>query len=100
MTRALGVEPTVEVEVHEHEVLPDDIYLLCSDGLSDMVEDEDIHLTISTFNASLEVVGQQLVDLANDHGGRDNISVMLAKVNEPFPAKKGFLATIAKWFRS
>ncbi len=100
VTRALGVEPTVEVEVNEHDVLPGDIYLLCSDGLSDMVEDDDIHLTISTFNASLEVVGQQLVDLANDHGGRDNISVMLAKVNEPFPAKKGFLARIAKWFRS
>ncbi len=100
VTRALGVEPTVEVEVNEHEVLPGDIYLLCSDGLSDMVEDDDIHLTISTFNASLDVVGQQLVDLANDHGGRDNISVMLAKVNEPFPAKKGLLVRIAKWFRS
>ena len=100
VTRALGVEPTVEVEVHEHDVLPDDIYLLCSDGLPDMVEDDDIHLTISTFNASLEVVGQQLIDLANDHGGRDNISVMLAQVKEPFPAKKGMLAKIAGWFRS
>jgi len=100
VTRALGVEPTVEVEVHEHDVLPDDVYLLCSDGLPDMVEDDDIHLTISTFNASLEVVGQQLVDLANDHGGRDNISVMLAQVKEPFPAKKGLLAKIAGWFRS
>ncbi|MGB5256743.1 MAG: protein phosphatase 2C domain-containing protein, partial [Woeseiaceae bacterium] len=56
VTRALGVEPVVEVEVHEHDVLPGDIYLLCSDGLPDMVEDDDIHLTISTFNASLEVV--------------------------------------------
>ena len=100
VTRALGVEPTVEVEVHEHDVLPEDVYLLCSDGLPDMVEDDDIHLTISTFNASLEVVGQQLVDLANDHGGRDNISVMLAQIKEPFPAKKGLLATIAGWFRS
>jgi protein phosphatase len=100
VTRALGVEPTVEVEVHEHDVLPGDIYLLCSDGLSDMVEDDDIHLTISTFNASLDVVGQQLVDLANDHGGRDNISVMLAQVKEPFPAKKGLLVRIANWFRS
>ena len=100
VTRALGVEPTVEVEVHEHDVLPEDIYLLCSDGLPDMVEDDDIHLTISTFNASLEVVGQQLVDLANDHGGRDNISVMLAQIKEPFPAKKGLLAMIAGWFRS
>ena len=100
VTRALGVEPTVEVEVHEHEVLPGDLYLLCSDGLCDMVEDDDIHLTISTFNDSLEVVGQQLVDLANDHGGRDNISVMLAQVKEAFPARKGLFAWIAGLFRS
>ena len=100
VTRALGVEPTVEVEVREYDVLPDDVYLLCSDGLPDMVEDDDIHLTISTFNASLDVVGQQLVDLANDHGGRDNVSVMLAQVKEAFPAKKGLLAKIAGLFRS
>jgi serine/threonine protein phosphatase PrpC len=100
VTRALGVEPTVEVEVHEHDVLPDDVYLLCSDGLSDMVEDEDIHLTISTFNASLDVVGKQLIELANDHGGRDNISVMLAQVNQPFAARKGLLVKLANLFRS
>ena len=100
VTRALGVEPTVEVEVHDHDVLPGDVYLLCSDGLPDMVEDDDIHLTISTFNASLEVVGQQLVDMANDHGGRDNVSVMLAQVIEPFPAKRSLLVRIAGWFRS
>ena len=99
VTRALGVEPTVEVEVHEHEVLPDDIYLLCSDGLPDMVEDEDIHLTISTFNASLDTVGQQLIELANDHGGRDNGSVMLAQVIGPFAAKKPLLARITNLFR-
>ena len=100
VTRALGVEPSVEVEVHEHDVLPDDVYLLCSDGLPDMVEDEDIHLTISTFNASLDVVGQQLIDLANKQGGRDNVSVMLAQVNEPFAARKGLLVRIAGWFSS
>jgi protein phosphatase len=100
VTRALGVEPTVEVEVHEHEVLQGDVYLLCSDGLPDMVEDEDIHLTISTFNASLDVVGKQLIELANDHGGRDNVSVMLAQVNQPFAARKGLLVRLAKLFRS
>ena len=100
MTRALGVEPTVEVEVHEYDVLPDDVYLLCSDGLPDMVEDDDIHLTISTFNASLDVVGQQLVELANDHGGRDNVSVMLAQVLESFAAKRGLLVKLAGLFRS
>jgi serine/threonine protein phosphatase PrpC len=99
VTRALGVEPTVEVEVHEHKVLPEDIYLLCSDGLPDMVEDEDIHLTISTFNASLDAAGQQLIELANDHGGRDNVSVMLAQVLEPFAAKKPLLARIKNLFR-
>jgi serine/threonine protein phosphatase PrpC len=99
VTRALGVEPTVEVEVHEHEVLPEDIYLLCSDGLPDMVEDEDIHLTISTFNASLDTVGQQLIELANDHGGRDNVSVMLAQVIGPFAARKPLLTRITSLFR-
>ena len=64
-----------------------------------MVEDEDIHLTISTFNASLDVVGQQLVDLANDHGGRDNVSVMLAQVNESFTAKQGRMSRLTGMFR-
>src|SRR5210317_1139478 len=100
VTRALGVEPTVEVEVHEYEVLPDDIYLLCSDGLPDMVEDEDIHLTISTFNASLDIVSQQLVQLANEHGGRDNVSIMLAQVLDSFTAKRGLLTRLTSIFRS
>ncbi len=100
VTRALGVEPTVEVEVQEFDVLPDDVILLCSDGLPDMVEDEDIHLTISTFNASLDVVGQQLVKLSNEHGGRDNVSVILAQVLDTFAAKRSLLFYIAKLFRS
>jgi protein phosphatase len=100
VTRALGVEPTVEVEVQEHDVLPGDIYLLCSDGLPDMVEDEDIHLTISTFNASLDVVGEQLVQLANEHGGRDNVSVQLAHVLDSFAAPKGLLTRLTGLFGS
>jgi protein phosphatase len=100
VTRALGVEPSVEVEVQEFEVLPDDVYLLCSDGLPDMVEDEDIHLTIRTFNASLDVVGQQLVQLTNDHGGRDNVSVMLAQIIDSFAARRGLLERITSMFRA
>jgi len=100
VTRALGVEPTVEVEVQEFDVLPDDVILLCSDGLPDMVEDEDIHLTISTFNASLDVVGQQLVKLSNEHGGRDNVSVILAQVLDTFAAKRSLMFHIANLFRS
>lgn len=99
VTRALGVEPTVQVEVQELEVLPGDVYLLCSDGLSDMVEDEDIHLTISTFGANLEMAGQQLIQLSNDHGGKDNVSVILSQVVEPFPARTGVLAQFRRLFQ-
>ena len=98
VTRALGVEPTVEVEIKEHAVQRGDYLVLCSDGLTDMVEDEDIHLTISTFGANLDTVAKQLVQLANDNGGRDNISVMMAEVLEPFPARKGILDRILGWF--
>jgi protein phosphatase len=100
VTRALGVEPTVEVEVNEYDVLPNDVYLLCSDGLPDMVEDEDIHLTISTFNDSLDNVSKQLIELANDHGGRDNVSVQLARVIAPFAAKKGIFVKLTNMLRS
>jgi len=99
VTRALGVEPLVQVEVQELEVHPDDVYLLCSDGLPDMVEDEDIHLTISTFSANLETVGQQLIQLSNDHGGKDNISVILTHVREPFPAKNGVFSRLKQIFQ-
>lgn len=98
VTRALGVEPTVDVEVHEYPVEPGDWLVLCSDGLTDMVEDEDIHLTISTFGGNLDTVARQLVQLANDSGGRDNISVVLAQVVELFPARRGILDRILAWF--
>ena len=98
VTRALGVEASVDVEIQETSVEAGDIYMLCSDGLPDMVEDDDIHLTISTFSANLDVAAKQLVALANEHGGRDNISVMIAKVREPFPAKRGFMDKVTRLF--
>ncbi len=98
VTRALGVEGSVEVEVREEPVDVNDVFVLCSDGLSDMVEDDDIRLTIRTFSDSLDNVGKQLVDLANNNGGRDNISVALARVIKPFAEPKGLLAKIKSWF--
>ena len=98
VTRALGVEPNVDVDIHEYPVEPGDWLVLCSDGLTDMVEDEDIHLTISTFGGNLDTVARQLVQLANDSGGRDNISVLLAQVVELFPARRGILDRILAWF--
>ena len=98
VTRALGVEPTVEVELTEIPVAKDDLFLLCSDGLSDMVEDDDIHLTMSTFSASLETVAKQLIQLSNDNGGRDNVSIILAQVVDSFAAKTGVVDRILRWF--
>ena len=98
VTRALGVEPTVEVEVHEQPVQKGDFFVLCSDGLSDMVEDDDIHLTMSTFSASLETVAKQLIQLSNDNGGRDNVSIILAQVVDSFAARTGVVDRILRWF--
>jgi serine/threonine protein phosphatase PrpC len=98
VTRALGVEPGVEVEIKEEQVQKGDQYLVCSDGLSDMVEDSDIHLTLNTFGANLDTVAKQLIQLANDNGGRDNVSVLLAQVVEPFPARRGVVDRLLRWF--
>jgi protein phosphatase len=98
VTRALGVEPTVEVDVTEVPVLKDDLFLLCSDGLSDMVEDDDIQLTISTFGANLETLAKQLVLLGNDNGGRDNISIVLVRALDSFPVRRGVIDRILGLF--
>lgn len=97
VTRALGIEPTVEVELQEEPVRPNDVFVLCSDGLSDMVDDDDIHLTISTFSGNLDMIGKQLIQLTNDNGGRDNVSVVLARVVKSFEAK-GLIGKIANLF--
>ena len=89
----------MQVGVQELEVQEGDVSLLCSDGLPDMVEDEDIHLTISTFSANLQMVGQQLIQLSNDHGGKDNVSVILSQVVEPFPAKTSVFAQFRRIFQ-
>ena len=98
VTRALGIEPKVEVELTEEKVRPQDVYVLCSDGLSDMVDDEDIHLTISTFNANLNLIGQQLIRLTNDNGGRDNVSIVVAKVLKPFSERQKLLKKLSSIF--
>jgi PPM family protein phosphatase len=99
VTRALGIDPTVEAEIHVHEALPDDLYLLCSDGLSDMVEDEEIRLTLITLKSNPSLTVQQLVQSANDNGGRDNISAMLIRVAEPYGVPRGWMARVKAFFR-
>jgi len=96
VTRALGVDPAVEPEIRDYEVKPGDVYLLCSDGLNDMVEDEEIAMTLSALSANLGLCASQLIEMANDRGGRDNISVVLVRVVGDFGAARGFRSWLAR----
>jgi PPM family protein phosphatase len=99
VTRAVGVEADVEAEVHVHDVQLGDIYLFCSDGLNDMVEDEDIGSTLQMLQANLPLAASQLVEMANDNGGRDNVSVILVRVKGEFAVPRGWLAKLLSWFK-
>lgn len=99
VTRAVGIDPEVEAEVHTYEVEPGDVYLMCSDGLNDMVDDEDIHLTLSSLRANLPLAAAQLVQQANDNGGRDNVSVILVKVVKDFAAQTGWFRRFRSWWK-
>ncbi|MDP3701011.1 MAG: Stp1/IreP family PP2C-type Ser/Thr phosphatase [Hylemonella sp.] len=92
VTRALGVDDAVLLEVHEHAVEPGDVYLMCSDGLSDMVKDQDIEKTLQ-MPLSPEQQARALVDAANAHGGRDNITVLLVHA-EAGAEKRGLMARL------
>ncbi len=92
VTRALGVEDAVLLEVNEHKVEPGDLYLLCSDGLSDMLDDEGI-ARILAGEGSLEQKSVQLIDAANANGGRDNISVLLAQADSG-SRKRGLISRL------
>lgn len=85
VTRGLGLQAEVEVTLDACEVLPGDIYLLCSDGLNDMVDNADIELVLNSLQANLPLAASQLVMIANDNGGEDNISVILAKIGSSTP---------------
>lgn len=85
LTRALGVESGVEAELNGFEVLPGDLFLLCSDGLPDMLEDSEIGQVLATRKSDLTGAAQRLVEMANDHGGFDNVSVIVVRVKQSFP---------------
>lgn len=80
VTRGLGLKEEVEASLMDSDARAGDIYLLCSDGLNDMVDDADIELALAALQANLPLAARQLVMIANDNGGEDNISVILAKL--------------------
>ncbi|MBI1293038.1 Stp1/IreP family PP2C-type Ser/Thr phosphatase [bacterium] len=81
ITRALGNKLEVEVEVQSVDVRAGDLYMLCSDGLSGMVEHEELERIMLTY-ADLEECAQQLIRAANEAGGHDNISLILVRILE------------------
>lgn len=94
VTQALGAAETVSAHVRESDSRCDDVYLLCSDGLNDMVEDADIELILDTLKTNLPLAVSHLVQLANDCGGYDNVSAVLVRLR---PARKD--GAFRRWVR-
>ena len=90
ITRALGMENSVRVDIDDHSVEPGDLYLMCSDGLSDMVEPQTIAALLNASSA-LPKKARALVQAANDSGGRDNISVLLVQA-AAIGARRGLMS--------
>jgi len=99
VTKALGIDPSVEPEIREYEARTGDVYLLCSDGLCDMVEDEDMGMTLQALGGNLKLAAQQLVQMANDNGGKDNVSVILVRVLREYPAPRGVMGKVFGWLK-
>lgn len=87
VTRAVGVTEELKVDILERSALPGDVYLMCSDGLTDLVSDEDIQEILATENKQ-DDKAQRLVDMAKGYGGNDNISVILVRVLKSFQSKR------------
>ena len=78
ITRAMGVKEEVEADIYEYRLKKGDMILMCTDGLSNMVEDEDMFDIVKGARDIVEAV-QMLIEKANSNGGRDNIGVVLAE---------------------
>ena len=94
VTRALGVEDWVQVDISEFDARADDIILLCSDGLTDMVDDARLASVLSQ-RPEIDEAARALVDEANINGGRDNISIALIQFHGP-AKKPGLLAKLQR----
>jgi PPM family protein phosphatase len=81
ITRALGTEPDVDVDTFTVEAQPDDLYLLCSDGLTDMISADEI-FSVLDGSDDLEVAARALIEAANAGGGEDNITVVLFQIGD------------------
>jgi PPM family protein phosphatase len=82
ITRAVGTEPTVEIDAFSVDAKPGDLYLVCSDGLTDMLTAEEVEDLIAEAGADPTRTAKALVSAANERGGEDNITVVLFEMVE------------------
>lgn len=99
VTRAVGVAPTLHVEIRELITEAGDIYLLCSDGLTDMLTSVELAEIMGTVQTDLDAGCQALVDIANKNGGRDNISVIIVKLKAVQTETPGWIGKVRNWLR-
>ena len=90
VTRALGIEAIVPADIAEYRVEANDVYLLCSDGLTDMVDPDVVHDVVDEKRSDLALAAADLIELANQNGGRDNVSVILVRVPPDFLPTAGW----------
>ncbi|HTT07306.1 MAG TPA: Stp1/IreP family PP2C-type Ser/Thr phosphatase [Gammaproteobacteria bacterium] len=98
VTRALGIEEDVVVDIQDEVFEPQDTYLMCSDGLNDMISDEEIHLTLSKYSGNLIQAAGELIRIANQNGGKDNISVILIRPRSGAGGGSGWRKKLFRWF--
>jgi len=91
VTRALGIEEAAPADIAEYRVETGDTYLLCSDGLTDMVDADVIGALLAEKRGDLPASATALVDLANRNGGRDNVSVILLHVPGEYLPSSGWV---------
>jgi protein phosphatase len=94
LIRALGIDASVEVDAEDQPVLPGDTLVLCSDGLTRMVTDADIGSILNTSLTTQEAT-DRLINLANENGGEDNVTVIVVRVPG---GKNGLLIRFWRWF--
>ncbi len=99
LTRALGVDPYIDTELHDYAVRPGDLFLLCSDGLNDMIEDAEIAQILCRLGGDLALAADELIEVANGNGGRDNISVILVRVRGDFAVPRGWWQKLLARFK-
>ncbi len=98
LTRALGIAASTDVDLTQWAVEVGDVYLLCSDGLHNMLPDAVISELLTGGEEPLATKAGRLVDRANDRGGEDNVSVVLVRVTKPFPLRQDGLTSLVDWF--